>query len=290
MKKLSQFLVFVFFVSFVQQGFTQNLNFKQTEKSWLHSPVSTQNNLLNPQNSELSFDSKRGNPENVVKLNLPSIPLVRGIYVTYERVLTDVISVDAGANFMLKGQIPGFMRNFLYNVVDRSDVDSLKAIDLIDISGFAFTGSVRFYTGGEAPTGFYVSPYFRYSKLNVTGQYTYLNSNTNAAEVAIFQNGSSLKSVGLGVLLGNQWLINDKVALDFWILGLGASKSNLFIEVTGEDGTIDMNDFEEIKSEIEKTLGDIGDLSSEVTDSRANFDLDFWRPSFRFGFSVGIAL
>jgi len=119
-------------------------------------------------------------PRNTIKVNVFS-PLVRTASVSYEHALNTRHSAQL---------------NVFYSGV---------SIENTRFRGMGITPEYRFYLSEnkEAPAGFYLGPFLRYQNFNLTDKES--------------DNKASLSTFGGGVLLGGQWIFNEKIALDAFI-------------------------------------------------------------------------
>lgn len=124
--------------------------------------------------------------QNVIKANLFSVIIKTGSFF-YERALDDTKSLQLG---------------FYYTGFSVGDTK---------FRGFGITPEFRFYPGEEAPSGFYLAPFLRYQSLSLSADY--YDDVTGQLE----EGSATLSTFGGGLLIGNQWLFGDVVALDMFI-------------------------------------------------------------------------
>lgn len=92
---------------------------------------------------------------NIIKSNIAGYAF-RNINLSYERILSRRVSLGGGFGSMLKGGIP-----FESSLNDNEDLNTADA----RIKGIFITLEPRIYLGRGFGEGFYISPYFRYTKL-----------------------------------------------------------------------------------------------------------------------------
>jgi len=95
---------------------------------------------------------------------------------------------------------------------------------------------------------------------------------------------------GLGMQLGAQWLINDKVSIDWYFLGLGIVRNNVSIRYESDDPNINFQDeLGDIEQDWIETpiIGDKLDL--EFGEDYGKVSSKFWFPSVKGGLSIGYA-
>jgi hypothetical protein len=161
---------------------------------------------------ETSTDS----PEkmNIVKTNITAYAF-RNINLTYERSFSQWFSVNMGFGVMPEGKIP-FINSFL-NDEDEKRFQNLRA------KAFNFTIEPRFYLGQGYGKGFYIAPYYRYSKVtsnNFDFYYDYDAPDGNTYPIPLKGFGSVNGNSG-GLMVGVQFFLtrNQNLVLDFWIAG-----------------------------------------------------------------------
>jgi len=120
--------------------------------------------------------------KNVIKVNLFSAA-VATINLSYERAINEKVSAQLG---------------FAYTSVGNSG---------LGYKGYQVQPEVRFYLSEKAaPAGFYVAPFARYRKFDVTSEVTDFNGGT-------LEEKASWTSIGGGLVVGAQWLFgNEHVA------------------------------------------------------------------------------
>lgn len=142
----------------------------------------------------------------------------------------------------------------------------------------------RYYTNIEkpVPTGFYVSLYnnSRFFKFDIIERESREDANFNG----------KLRQGTLGLQIGNQWLINDRIAIDFTFFGIGYTLGNLEFTYTNTNLN---TDYRLKAEELTDTLGDIIYLNQsefELEEESYNYTSSIFYPNLRFALSIGIAL
>ncbi len=163
--------------------------------------------------------------KNILKTNLIS-PMAGAFHLNYERKINNKFSAQIG--FMYGGNpflnISGFENNYRSN-------------------GIAVTPELRFYIEKQALKGFFfaISPRYKYFQLL---------GNT----MPFYQTKAHYSSIGAGLLVGYQWLLDKKISLETY-LGYSINKGQLTI----------------------------------ISGTQENFNLDYFRNrGFRVGFTLGI--
>ncbi len=223
--------------------------------------------------------------QNVAKIGLGSA--INGtINLEYERVLTDKSSVLAEIGI-------GIPTDIGETVFEASGVDGTTAegisVNEGKYSNFYFVGEYRIYTKGEGARGFYFGPYLKLSNysIDIDGEYnnTAVGLNNIPAEIDV---NMFVGAVGAGI--GYQWLIGDKFAINWNIVGLGASFNTLNAQFTAADNNVFEAWEQDIRDFLDETaLGESIDLSSDnatrVIDATGGAVL----PNLRAGISLGYA-
>ena len=218
--------------------------------------------------------------ENVVKLGIPA--LVAGRFnLNYERVLDANKSVQLTFGVQIPRKTPN-----LFNTSDTltSDFDVIKG----NYNAMGAAAQMRFYVKDvqEAPGGFYLAPYLAY--------------NRNAFKFDVVQNettgdnnidfDATHQSFGFGLVFGTQWLINEKVSIDWNWFGIGLARNNFKFKYSSDDPDVN---YEEIKADVDEEFGDapfIGNkLKTEVNDDSVTAKFGTFWPAFRMSLSVGYA-
>jgi hypothetical protein len=141
---------------------------------------------------------------NVVKINIFS-PIVKTLNMSYEHAFNSSSSFQIGVYYT------------------GASVDETK------FSGFGITPEYRFYLSesNEAPNGFYVAPFARYQRFDLTDDST--------------DSKGSLSAIGGGIIAGRQWIFKEKFSLDLF---LGPAFYSGSTEVTSGTDTFDTGAFD----------------------------------------------
>lgn len=217
--------------------------------------------------------------KNVVKLNLFALGL-NNISLQYERALHKNISVALQVGFIPSHGLPTQIESQV-----PSDLSKLK------FSAFNITPEVRIYPGKkelkQAPRGFYFAPYYRYMSFSVSGFVTYPDSSNYPIVVDRSASGSfTLKGSSFGLQLGYQWIIANKVSIDWWILGFhgGVGKA---IGNFNADNSSGAEDMQQQFSSMELAKGTV---KASVSGNNVKVDASgFPLPGIRAGLCIGVA-
>jgi hypothetical protein len=158
----------------------------------------------------------KAQPNNYIKVNLLGLPL-NNYTLQYERILNRRFSAALSYRFMPKTGIP-------FKSAFSSSGDTQNAVETTKIGNTAITPEIRFYVGRGYGHGFYIAPFYRFAKFQLSG--TQINYGSNNQTVAL---SGDLTGNSAGIMFGAQWNIGNHFALDWWIIGphYGSSKGTL---------------------------------------------------------------
>lgn len=239
--------------------------------------------------------------KNNFKVNL--VPAVWGeIRLGYERVLGENQSFQLNFGMMVPHELP----TFIYDEADVEDYGGTADLQN-KISGFSVSGEYRFYTSSskDAPRGFYVAPFLKYNKYKIETSAgfgyeatveEYLDLTPEQQETATF-NGlgydldvtgnfdAELRQMGLGLMIGYQWLIADRISIDWTFFGLGVDSYLFEVDISTEEIDVDYQEWgNEIEEEVKEFdyIGDKTDVT--VYSDKVSVKAPFVLPNFKFAF------
>lgn len=227
-----------------------------------------------------SSASETSDKMNIVKTNVTAYAF-RNINLSYERAFTQWFSVNMGFGVMPEGKVP-FINSFL------NDEDE-KRLQNLEVKSFNFTIEPRFYLGAGYGKGFYIAPYYRYSKVtsNTFDFYYDYTFNGLTYEIPLKGNGSAHGNSG-GLMVGAQFFLtrSRNLVLDFWIAGAHYGKGQGdFILTSDVVLTPDMQ--ARLKKEIEDLDIPYVNYTVETNSSGAKVNVDGPWAGFRTGLSLG---
>ena len=145
----------------------------------------------------LGINAKDTLRKHIIKINYLS-PLAGSCSVFYERNIAPNISINAGLGYVG----PSFI------ISDNQTV----------AKGISIMPEIRFYFRKQQQQqqmqGFYISPFLRYRNLSIIAR----------DDFAVIVNKKYI-ALGVGVMVGQQWIIQNRVTADIWG-GLGHNFSN----------------------------------------------------------------
>jgi len=189
--------------------------------------------------------------QNIFKWNVSAVAISHYSF-QYERVLGLNRSYAIGFGFSPEVSLP-FKKDLLKEFGDNEDARS--AIESTKFTKITVTPEFRFYINKNAPKGFYIAPFVRYTHMSIKQTYPFIT--INGVQHYVDMKGK-FDGVGAGTLIGTQWTLGEVVTLDLWIAGpfIGYMNANFH-------GTDDMSDM---------TLADKGELKVDIEST----DLPFW--------------
>lgn len=232
----------------------------------------------NPAQSDSTKISK-----NFIKVNLTSA-LIKNYSVQYERVLTRTVSVALSFRMMPESHIPYVNKIIEWGNI--TDPDALNVIRNTNISNYAVTPEVRFYTGKKKyGRGLYFSLFYRYGHYETNNvQIPY--DTDGGGHVTIVSAGNVNSHTG-GFMVGAQWGLGRHMCLDWWILGpsFGVSSGKGHGLSTGPLSTVDQQD---IISKVNDFDMPMLKKTVEVTSDKVLVDFKGPWAGIRAGISFGV--
>lgn len=211
--------------------------------------------------------------QGAVKLNLLGLAF-NNLSGSFEYVISENQSIILEATY----KIPGDFAKVITN--------NSSGISTSEISGFAIRPEYRMYASrNETPKGFYFAPYLNYNQSNLDFTGTYEGEAATGT--------GKFTAVGPGIQIGTQWVIADRVVLDWNFLGVSLNRYKLSATVTPDNSAVDLAQFNE---DIVQSVTDIPIIGKRV-EKRIQIDeasntlsanIPFWFAGLRTGFSVGV--
>lgn len=165
--------------------------------------------------------------KNILKISLSSLAF-NNYHFTYERNIFKNISFSISYRSMPKGAIP--YQNEIRDQINSNEIN----FDNFLIGNTAITPELRIYFSLHKMKGFYIAPYARIANFDVTVPVKYTSNGTvpPASKEALMD--GKIKSTSAGLMIGYQFQLFKKLALDFQIIGghYGTSKGDLFFAST----------------------------------------------------------
>ncbi len=214
--------------------------------------------------------------KNVVKVNALALTLVRTSTLSYERSLNDQMSVAVGFGRRFKGNLPSFVSSEQFGLT----------FDNTGLDGYVLHGDVRWYLRkceqNQVMDGFYVGGYLKYNRFSYSADVTF----ENEGEVSNNFTDANLSDFGIGVALGYQLRLWERVVVDFLFLGPRSSRLGLDFEF---EEPISQEFLDALSDNINDVLDRWGqdglDLEAGDVDASATFNTF----NLRYAISIGFA-
>jgi hypothetical protein len=158
---------------------------------------------------------------NIIKYNLSGLA-VKYHAVQFERVISPKKSFALTVGFSPSNSLP-FKDRLIELYGD--DAQARTAIESTNFQKFTLTAEYRLYLSGKAPQGFYLAPFARYSKMTMSQNYSFIDSDNTTHNPLISGNFTGF---GGGLLAGAQWTMGKSVVVDLWLAGpfIGSQKAS----------------------------------------------------------------
>lgn len=242
--------------------------------------------LIAPSYCQEDSPTKESFDKNILKINLTGL-FLKNYGFQYERMLGRKTSIALGVRTQPKGELP--LLGFLENQID--DPETFSELRNISYGNNAITPEIRFYFGKKGgPIGFYIAPYARYSKSQVSLQ-EFEFSFEETVNGQIFKETRTIELTGEvtgitgGLMFGAQWKLGKAVYLDWWIIGGSfGSSTGLINAVT----ILDQNEQDGLREELNNLDIPLLDYTVRVDGNGAKMEFDGPFASLRGGLSFGI--
>lgn len=221
-------------------------------------------------------------PKNNFKISLTSLAF-KNIQLQYERSVSKRIGIVLGYSFIPSGALP-FQKTINDFASDNQDTQGI--FENATLGYTAITPEVRFYLGKGYGKGFYIAPFYRNVKYDISNiNFTFDTSQVGATQENLAV-GGKLTANSFGLQLGAQFNLGKHFILDWWIVGphYGTSDGN-FQGVTNRDLTV--GEQEELRNQLEDIELPLSDVTSTVTARGATIKVSGPWGGIRSGLSFG---
>ena len=198
-----------------------------------------------------SVEAGSRTPKQVVKLNISQLFLTN-LALQYEYGFHKNFSAALGVSYL----VPRKMPTQVYD--EPSSADGFISPKF---GGFSITPEIRFYPGKketrQAPHGFYLAPYFRYTRYTVSADYNEVVSPTVTNK---YKGTATYSGNSFGLMIGSQWIIGKHFSIDWWIIGGGYGKAKLKLEAVALNENLNYTDLEQenLKNDLKNNIGELG--------------------------------
>lgn len=231
--------------------------------------------------SARSSNQLDGIKKNNVKISLTSL-VFSNFQLQYERSLTKRIGVVVGYSFIPKGGVP-FQSQI--NKLTTSTGENQGIFENAELGYRAFTPEVRFYLGEGYGKGFYIAPFYRNLRYDISKVNFEFSSDLVPGEENL-EMGGELTANTFGLQFGAQFNLGKHIILDWWIVGphYGTSKGD-FVGTT----TRNLSQFEQdqLKRELDNIELPFSDIKTEVNSRGAKINISGPWGGIRSGISLG---
>lgn len=223
---------------------------------------------------------------NIAKINVSSF-VVKTISLQYERVLTPKISACLGLRLTPKGGLPfsGMINSMIE--ADDEDEETEQFIKDMRLGGWAITPELRYYLGKGYGKGFYVSLFGRYERFSLNSVYPFKDDNNVTTNIAF---DGHYSSTGIGLMIGSQFMLGNRLTLDWWILGPYYARPK--VELSGSGFNLSDDDRQQLQESLDGVEIDFASFKTKsvVTNTTANVKIDGGSvPLLRgFGLCLGV--
>lgn len=246
-----------------------------------------------------NVNAKGDGPKNVVKMNVPSLiliplsPIGGNLPLTYERAFGKF-----SGSLHLKFGIPrdlgkSSIIDKLAGTGDYGDTAYGNPFKGVNYAGFSIMPEFKFYTSGEkdAPEGFYVSLYFKYTNYRLKSSYQdVFTDNIGGSFLSTVTMVGRYKPIGGGIAIGYQWLINDHFSIDWTFIGLGWGTNHVSLEFKTDDPRVTQTSITDNVDDVTVNFAYGGKAKLESTNNSVKATFSFPWPMMRFfGFNMGYA-
>lgn len=220
--------------------------------------------------------------KNVVKF-LPVNLSLNSLSFEYERMINPKNSFEFGLGIPMNQT---FVNKFSMDWSEEEEISN------DEFGTFSLRAAYVHYTGSSSgPKGFYYSPYLKYQ--NVSASLSRINTIDDDEGSFSYNEDyhAAINTFGIGIQFGYQFLIAERVTLDFYFLGFEAG-------LAGINATIESSDItqvSEIESEIQDAVDDLPDFLNKKIDVSSGGNAvkvkahSILYPWVRGGLSIGFA-
>jgi hypothetical protein len=235
-------------------------------------------------------DQAGGGASSLFTLNLPSLT-ASALSLRFEQKLGRRLSVGVGGGYLLSNLIPAFTSPA--NIPSTGEVG--LSFDEGGFSGFNATPELRLYPFSKrgAPYGFYLSLFGRY--FNYDWDIPYVEVDLMGDPLSTANGEINISGIGGGMALGVQFIIKDRIVIDWALVGGGVASTTFTGRFSSPDITDDMAYYQGISDDLRGYFGsfplaDDNNLSVEVQNSQASLEVSgqLW-PILRPLLAIGVA-
>lgn len=214
--------------------------------------------------------------KNVIKYNLSAPALYNSAFLfQYERVINPHRSISVQLGHIT---LPELLKNF----------ENVQKISNAEQYGYNVTVDYRFYLAKEnkynAPHGVYIAPYASLHHFKNVKDFEIQSNETD--EYGIVTLNSKLNILSAGVAMGYQFVVWDRMTLDFLVIGPSFSNYNVQLTLDGDLTQVELD--EKLQLIIDHIADQVPFIDDLLEDKVANFSGNTNFSTMGFRYSVGI--
>lgn len=214
-------------------------------------------------------------PKNVASIGLLSLGFYN-ISLKYERSLKPWCSVRLHGGMMIPHS-----SSVIESVEDLVNENSSTKMSN-ELWGWHIKPEFVCYPGKKgSPKGYYIGGYGKVDHYGLT-----MNVQTTKNE---YDNGLGITRVGGGLIMGYQWLIANRVSIDFWFFGIGVDYYMMSASYKAKASeSLSADDKKDIEDNVKAISADAAVKYINGREAKVDFPGIIF-PCSRFGLSVGVA-
>jgi hypothetical protein len=243
--------------------------------------------LCSPDSLKLNNNSGTGFKKNILKID-PGKLILGGINLSYERVITQWTSINVRAQY----HSLGFIERWIGDFSTSGDNYTFGLSKKPDFYAIGFDAEYRLYLKNKKSVRrFYIAPYLRYQ--NYTGKFESLYTGTFLNKPVSIDGDltTSFDIWGGGAQFGIQWIIKDKVSIDWGFAGLGADNYTFQVGVKSDNLN---NAVDQYTSDLQNVMWGVNSflakkLAFYALENKLSSDVSFWMIGWKSFLTIGIA-
>lgn len=220
----------------------------------------------------------------------------RNLNLSLERKVKEFGSAEIDIGLLIPGRIP-HINSVIGSLTDELTEGYVEtAFENMKFSAFSITPEIHYFPKKVAMKGLYFGPYARFanymftSDFNADVDYTDEYGDSQVAEGVVFNLKGSVQKIGVGVLVGYQWIFSEKYFIDWYIAGPGLLYASAHSNVVSPNFPSEREIDEFVENELEVIPEIFGDIEvTAVSDIEAR---GVWKrilPTCRFNVTLGFA-
>ncbi|POY35238.1 hypothetical protein C3K47_15755 [Solitalea longa] len=222
-------------------------------------------------------DSLKPQLKNTIKFNLSS-QLIYGkaALFSYERIVGPNEAFNVQVGYV---ELPDIIHGANSTIVEKRSNSR---------SGYTIAGDYRFYLGSEnrheAPRGVYVGPYVSYYAFKSNKLASLTTTDGGTTDVTL---DSKINILNFGGLLGYQFVIKRRIAIDMILIGPSISNYSVKLNMNGDLTNVDVDEkTQEYMQALAERYPFLKDLAKNK-EFKANDSNSSWSAGFRYSLSIG---